>query len=112
MNGCVEGVGCSFLVRMSKLCKADAYLMFFTCGVTGHVRNAKKPASTERRCCTCSEQLRQQVQWGKRGLSPPQEEDRKLPLQKLFDNLHEFEQTVPAPVSTLLLLSILSKGPL
>ena len=40
------------------------------------------------------------MQWGKRGLSPPREEDRKLPLQKLFDNLHEFEQTVPAAVSS------------
>ncbi|KAL0048928.1 hypothetical protein WJX82_002575 [Trebouxia sp. C0006] len=40
-----------------------------------------------------SEQLRH---WSKRGLSPPREEDRKLPLHKLFENLQEFEQTVPA----------------
>ena len=45
--------------------------------------------------CCCSEQLRQ---WGKRGLSPPREEDRKLPLHKLFENLQEFEQTVAASV--------------
>lgn len=43
----------------------------------------------------CSEQLRH---WSKRGLSPPREEDRKLPLHKLFENLQEFEQTVPASV--------------
>lgn len=59
-------------------------------------------SATEHVLCACSEQLRQHAQWGKRGLSPPQEEDRKLPLQKLFDNLHEFEQTVPAPVSAFL----------
>lgn len=40
-----------------------------------------------------SEQLRH---WSKRGLSPPREGDRKLPLHKLFENLQEFEQTVPA----------------
>ena len=44
----------------------------------------------------CSEQLRQ---WGKRGLSPSGEEDRKLPLHKLFENLQEYEQTMPALVS-------------
>ena len=48
----------------------------------------------------CSEQLRH---WGKRGLSPPREEDRKLPLHKLFENLQEFEQTVPASVCHFLL---------
>lgn len=46
------------------------------------------------RYCVCSEQRH----WGKRGLSPPREEDRKLPLHKLFENLQEFEQTVPASV--------------
>ena len=45
--------------------------------------------------CCCSEEVRQ---WGKRGLSPPREEDRKLPLHKLFENLQEFEQTVAASV--------------
>ncbi|KAL3146318.1 hypothetical protein ABBQ32_003012 [Trebouxia sp. C0010 RCD-2024] len=46
----------------------------------------------------------EQRHWGKRGLSPPREEDRKLPLHKLFENLQEFEQTVPAlmePLQTL-----------
>ncbi len=53
----------------------------------------------------CSEQLRH---WSKRGLSPPREEDRKLPLHKLFENLQEFEQTVPASVRCTLYSTIAS----
>ena len=80
-----------------------ADLTCYSCCLTPEIHVLSRSAHVEMFELTiivrCSEQLRQ---WGKRGLSPSGEEDRKLPLHKLFENLQEYEQTMPALVSDVL----------